>query len=241
MASYETINEWDNPKEEDGQEEVLKVVPTFQSGFKHLLLDSYLNILLIFVPLSFISNNFGCGETLTFFFAILSLAPLAERLGFVTEQLAIHTNETIGGLLNATFGNATELLVAIIAIFKGLYRLVQLSLLGSILSNLLLVLGTSFFVGGLKYKTQYFKRLSSQVNSTLLMLSTMVILVPGMLLASQSVSVSRELMFSRVTSVMMLLLYLAYILFQVWYLHISRGIPSHILWFWSFKMITISY
>ena len=66
----------------------------------------------------------GAGDGWTFTFSLLAIAPLAERLGFVTEQLALHTNETIGGLLNATFGNATELIVAITALKKGLYLLV---------------------------------------------------------------------------------------------------------------------
>ena len=111
-------------------------------------------------------------DWITFTLALLGLAPLAERLGFVTEQLAIHTNETIGGLLNATFGNLTELIVALTALNRGLYRLVQLSLLGSVLSNMLLVLGCAFFFGGLLHKTQKFGTISSQMNATLLMLST---------------------------------------------------------------------
>ena len=86
------------------------------------------------------------GDRLVFIASLLALCPLAERLGFVTEQLAMYTNPTVGGLLNATFGNVTEMLVSILAIHRGLLRVVQLSLLGSVLSNLLLVLGMSFFM-----------------------------------------------------------------------------------------------
>eukprot|EP00320_Phaeocystis_rex_P004556 CAMPEP_0119081152 /NCGR_PEP_ID=MMETSP1178-20130426/115473_1 /TAXON_ID=33656 /ORGANISM="unid sp, Strain CCMP2000" /LENGTH=95 /DNA_ID=CAMNT_0007063817 /DNA_START=1 /DNA_END=285 /DNA_ORIENTATION=- len=85
-----------------------------------------------------------------FTFSLLAIAPFAERLSFVTEQLALHTNETLGGLLNATFGNVTELIVSLLALKVGLLRIVQVSLLGSILSNMLLVLGCAFFFGGLR-------------------------------------------------------------------------------------------
>ena len=192
-----------------------KEPPTFKSGLKEILFNSYLNVLLIFVPVSAYGFSVGWSNEITFFTALLGLAPLAERLGFVTEQLAIHTNDTIGGLLNATFGNATEMMVAVSALFKGLYGLVQLSLLGSVLSNLLLVLGASMFVGGLTRRTQYFKKISSQVNSTLLMISTMGILFPSLLAQSTSETVSNQVLFSRISSVTLLIMYLAYLIFQV--------------------------
>lgn len=155
------------------------------SELKVILLEGPLNPLLFCIPLSFYTYLYQKQEEiptfLPFIFALFSLAPLAERLGFLTEQLSLHTNETIGGLLNATFGNATELIVAIIALYKGLYRLVQLSLLGSILSNMLLVLGSAFFFGGWKKgkgkeKIQRFNPLLNQVNGVLLMISTIMIL-----------------------------------------------------------------
>ena len=96
-----------------------------------------------------ISNQ---SDTIIFVFSLIALCPLAERLGFVTEQLASYTSDTVGGLLNATFGNATELIVSLVAINADLLRVVQLSLLGSVLSNILLVLGTAFFVGGLRFR-----------------------------------------------------------------------------------------
>ena len=142
---YEDAN-----KDAEGQEHP----KTFLSGSKEMLLHGPLNILLLAAPIGLISWSKGWDESITFIFSLLAIAPLAERLGFVTEQLALHTSETIGGLLNATFGNATELIVACTALNKGLYRLVQLSLLGSILSNLLLVLGCSFLFGGYRHKTQ---------------------------------------------------------------------------------------
>ena len=86
-------------------------------------------------------NAANFGDTILFLFSLIALCPLAERLGYLTEQIAMFTNATLGGLLNATFGNLTEMIVSIIAIRENMLRLVQLSLLGSILSNLLLVLG----------------------------------------------------------------------------------------------------
>jgi Ca2+:H+ antiporter len=141
---------------------------------------------------------------------------MAERLGFVTEQLAMHTNETIGGLLNATFGNATELIVAISALYRGLFRLVQLSLLGSVLSNILLVLGCAFWFGGLYHTDQTFGTISSQMNSTLLILATMGILLPTVLSGTNKESRLGELGYSRGTSLVLFFLYFGFIYFQVY-------------------------
>lgn len=94
-----------------------------------VVLVTKMNVLLIFIPLASMANRYRWGDGTLFAFALLGLMPLAERLGFVTEQLAGHTTETTGGLLNATFGNATEMIVSLYAIKGGLLRVVQLSLL----------------------------------------------------------------------------------------------------------------
>ena len=193
---------------------------SFRAGAREIIFNGPLNVLLLCVPCALVSNGLAWDDSVTFFFALLSLAPIAERLGFVTEQLAIHTNETIGGLLNATFGNATELIVAIAALSKGLYKLVQLSLLGSILSNMLLVLGTAFFFGGMRYKTQFFGKVSSQINSTLLMLSTAGVLLPTMLSMSGDETSMNEVDFSRWTSLFLFLGYFAFLYFQVLLLYV---------------------
>jgi Ca2+:H+ antiporter len=188
---------------------------TFKSSAYQIFCTSYLNVLLLATPIALISYAAGGNDIVTFLFSLIALAPLAERLGFVTEQLALHTNETIGGLLNATFGNATELIVSIAALAKGLNRLVQLSLLGSILSNMLLVLGTAFFVGGLHFETQFYNKVSSQVNSTLLMIATMSILFPTALYSSGETSKLGELGLSRGTSIVLFCLYFFFLYFQV--------------------------
>jgi len=146
---------------------------------------------------------------------LLSIAPFAERLGYVTEQLAIHTNDTIGGLLNATFGNATELIISLSALKNGLYRVIQLSLLGSILSNLLLVMGTAFFCGGLKFKTQTYGTISGQINSTLLMIASLSLILPAVLTQTSEENDYDELTLSRVSSVILVSLYICYLYFQL--------------------------
>jgi hypothetical protein len=98
----------------------------------------WFNVFLVLVPLAIISKLANWPQAAQFVLALLAMVPLAERLGFTTESLADHTNDTIGGLMNATMGNMPELIVALFALRDGLLRVVQTSLLGSILSNLLL-------------------------------------------------------------------------------------------------------
>jgi len=114
----------------------------------------YLNVLLLCVPLAIICDAADADKALTFVFSLLAICPLAERLGYVTEDVAKYTNSTLGGLLNATFGNATELIVSLIALGSDKTWIVKASLLGSVLSNLLLVLGCAFLVGGVKVMKQ---------------------------------------------------------------------------------------
>jgi hypothetical protein len=205
---------WSEKKDGDDKDEE-PVVHTFLSTAKVMAVTGPLNIFLLCMPVAMVSYWMHWASGVTFILSLLALAPLAERLGFVTEQLAMHTNETIGGLLNATFGNATELIVAITALKRGLFRLVQLSLLGSILSNMLLVLGTAFWVGGYYHKIQKFGTISSQINSTLLMIATMGILFPTILTNSNEEDNKEELGYSRGTSIVLFTLYFAFLYFQV--------------------------
>ena len=187
----------------------------FVAGAKEVILFGPINFLLPCMIIAFISESVKWPALVTFIFALLAIAPLAERLGYCTEQIAIHTNETIGGLLNATFGNATELIVAISALSQGLYRLVQLSLLGSVVSNLLLVLGTAFWLGGYYNKTMTFSTVTAQVNCALLMVGTMGVMLPTVLSWTGIVNKGGELGFSRASSLVMLLLYGLFLYFQI--------------------------
>ena len=204
----------------------------FAAGAKELLLSGPLNLLLLCTPFAFISYWAHWPLPVTFVLSLLSIAPFAERLGYVTEQLAMHTNDTIGGLLNATFGNATELIISLSALKNGLYRVIQLSLLGSILSNLLLVMGTAFFCGGLKFKTQTYGTISGQINSTLLMIASLSLILPAVLTQTSEENDYDELTLSRVSSVILVCLYCCYLYFQLnthrdAYEHDSEEIKAH--------------
>lgn len=142
---------------------------------------AYLNVLMICIPAAFVARFGDWGENWQFLLSLIGLVPLAERVSFVTEDVAKYTNQTLGGLLNATFGNVTELLVCIFAIKAGLFRVVQLSMLGSVLSNLLLVLGTAFLVGGMRHKEQRFNRSAAVTNTGLLMFAVLALSLPSIL------------------------------------------------------------
>jgi Ca2+:H+ antiporter len=139
-----------------------------------------LNWLLIFVPIA-IGLHYLAPSQHTFLFlaACLGIVPLAGRLGNATEQLALHTGDAIGGLLNATFGNAAELIIAIMALRKGLYPVVKASLTGSIIGNILLVLGGAALAGGLRFKRQTFSSTGACAQATLLTLAAIGLIIPA--------------------------------------------------------------
>lgn len=171
------------------------------------------------VIVSVFIKNLGLPQAYLFTFSLLGIAPLAERLGFVTEQLAVYTGSTVGGLLNATFGNATEMIISLFALKNGLIRVVQLSLLGSILSNMLLVLGCAFFSGGIVHlhEDQKFNQAAAVVNSGLLLMAVMGLLFPAVLHSTHTEiheNIS-ELNLSRFSSCIMLSAYVLYLYFQL--------------------------
>ncbi len=139
-----------------------------------------LNWLLVFVPVSlairFVPqwNN----PTALFICAGLAIIPLAGWMGRATEALAEHLGEGVGGLLNATFGNAAELIIALMALHKGLIGVVKASITGSIIGNILLVLGASMAAGGLKFQHQRFNQTAARSSSTSLMLAAIGLLIP---------------------------------------------------------------
>jgi Ca2+:H+ antiporter len=140
-----------------------------------------LNWLLVFVPLTvWLEHANPDQHTWIFLSACLSILPLAGWLGHATEHLASRTSEAVGGLLNATFGNAAELIIAIAALRQGLFEVVKASLTGSIIGNILLVGGLSMFCGGLKYKQQTFNAAGARTQATLLLLTAFALVVPAM-------------------------------------------------------------
>lgn len=194
--------------------------PTVKQGLLCIIRSSWLNILLVFVPLGW-ASNFVWSPTTTFILNFLAIVPLAKLLGFATEDISLRTGEVIGGLLNATFGNAVELIISIISLTKNLVVVVQASMLGSILSNLLLVLGMCFFCGGCKYKEQVFNITAAQTSASLLFISVVSLLLPaafyGSTTSAEPVEQERAdiLHISRATAIILLIIYFAYLVFQV--------------------------
>ncbi|KDE04303.1 Ca2+:H+ antiporter [Microbotryum lychnidis-dioicae p1A1 Lamole] len=149
------------------------------ASLKALLFSGWLNILLVAVPLSFISHFARWGATADFIISFIAIIPLASLLGDATEQCALKLGQTLGGLMNATFGNAVEAIVGILALTKGELRIVQTSMLGSILSNILLVLGCSFLAAGYKFKESNFQVTAAQASSSLMVLGTTTLVIPA--------------------------------------------------------------
>jgi Ca2+:H+ antiporter len=140
----------------------------------------YLNILFAFAPIAILGQFFGWPATVIFIASALAVIPAAGLLGRATEELAVHTGPRVGGLLNATLGNAAELIITLFAIRAGLLDLVKASITGSILGNVLLVLGFSVLLGGLKNGTQHFDRKQAGLNATQLMLAVLALMIPSL-------------------------------------------------------------
>jgi len=199
--------------------------------------------LLVFVPIGIILGALEQNDSAVFVINFIAIIPLAKLLGDATEELALHTNQSVGGLLNATFGNAVEIIISIIALKEGLIRVVQSSLIGSILSNLLLVLGMCFLFGGVKYPVLKFNQTAAQTSSGVLFIAVLGVVMPVALRAqlvtdlsdlqqqNKSLStyeiipaipdentspiVQRLLLLSRGTAVIMLIIYGLFLFFQL--------------------------
>lgn len=191
-------------------------------GSSEAIFHHRLAFLLVCGPIVLIGDSLELfGEFTAFALAGVALVPLAERLSFVTEQVAAHTNGTIGALLNATFGNAPELLISASALRQGFYRVVQLALLGSILCNLLFVFGVSCLIGGLRYHTQEVRMTSGNVSVGMLLIATSGLILPAALKISNEEMFTKPdnadaaLLFSRFNSCVMFAMYVMYVFFQL--------------------------
>jgi Ca2+:H+ antiporter len=136
--------------------------------------------LLIFIPISIAAKYLNWGDLPVFITSALAIIPLAIWLSTATEEIALVIGPAAGGLLNAVFGNATELIIALVALNAGLIEVVKASITGTIVSNLLLAMGLSMFLGGLRYKEQEFKPIVAQVSGSSMTLATIAILLPTM-------------------------------------------------------------
>ncbi|KOA20113.1 Ca(2+)/H(+) antiporter [Clostridium homopropionicum DSM 5847] len=139
-----------------------------------------LKYMLIFIPISIVGEFLHFSPTVMFILAALSIVPLAGLMGAGTEEISFYTSPKIGGFLNATFGNATELIISIFALKEGLFDVVKASIAGSVIGNVLLVLGASMLAGGIKHKTQKFNKKVSEVSSSMLLFSVIGLSVPAL-------------------------------------------------------------
>src|SRR6188474_3318819 len=145
--------------------------------------------LLVFVPVVFAAEK-AAPESHTFLFvlSVLAIVPLAALLSHATEAVAARTGDAVGGLLNATLGNLTELVIALAALRAGEYMLVKASIAGAIVTNSLFMLGASFLLGGFKYHVQEYNRVSARMQAGLLFLAAVALLVPSAVSEADSVA-----------------------------------------------------
>jgi Ca2+:H+ antiporter len=179
--------------------------------------------LLIFVPVVLVAQRIEPeAHTLLFVFSVLAIVPLAALLSHATEAVAVKTGDTVGGLLNATLGNLTELVIALTALRAGQYTLVKASVAGAIVANTLFLLGGSFLLGGLTHHIQEYNRLNARLQTSLLFLATIAMLIPSAVLEADSMAATA---FTQKLSVGLSgLLILAYVMGLVFSLKTHREI-----------------
>ena len=176
----------------------------------------YLYILLIFIPVTIAGKIMGFSDTMLFVCSALAIIPLAGVMGKSTDDIAGFCGQRVGGLLNATFGNATELIIAFVAMKEGMFDVVKASLAGSVIGNILLVLGMSMLAGGLRYKTQTFNRDSINLTSSMLLFSVLGLAIPAIFthaLPESSLTTEYE-GFSVVVALLMLSVYVMQFVFS---------------------------
>ncbi|BAZ52914.1 calcium/cation antiporter [Nostoc sp. NIES-4103] len=172
--------------------------------------------LLLFIPVSLAAHFLDWGDLIVFITAGLAILPLAAWMGTATEEIAVVVGPTLGGLLNATFGNATELIIALVALNAGLVDVVKASITGSIIGNLLLVMGLSMLLGGLRYKEQKFESIVARVNASSMNLAVIAILLPtAMNYTSIGISQQTVQNLSVAVAVVLILVYALTLLFSM--------------------------
>lgn len=175
----------------------------------------YLYILLVFIPVTIAGKLMGLSDSMLFVCSSLAIIPLAGVMGKSTDDIACFCGQKVGGLLNATFGNATELIIAFVAMKAGMFDVVKASLAGSVIGNILLVLGMSMLAGGIKHKTQTFNRNSINITSSMLLLSVLGLSIPAIFthaLPEESLTAQYEGL-SVIVAVLMLLVYVMQFVF----------------------------
>ncbi|KAF9469298.1 Sodium/calcium exchanger protein-domain-containing protein [Collybia nuda] len=212
--------------------------PSWGASYKSFIFGTYLNVLLIFIPLSFLSHHLHWDAALRFTFSFIAIVPLAKLLGDATEQMSAKMGQTLAGLLNASFGNAVEIIVGVAALLQGELRIVQTSMLGSILSNILLVLGCSFIAAGFKFKESEFQAVGAQASGSFMVLACITLVIPAAYHSTQTTPGGPDgqstvasiisgfsdldpsgkaglLVISRGTAILLLGVYITYLFFQL--------------------------
>lgn len=199
------------------------LTPNKRNSLKIILTCSWINCLLIFIPFGYLAHIFKWSDTWIFTLNFLAILPLSKLYDFATVDVSLRVGQSIGCLLNATFGNAVELIVSIIALSKGEIRVVQTSLLGAIISNLLLILGMSFVIGGFIYHQQVFNQIIAQTSSGLMTLACISLIIPaafnfavnGNTFNDNGGSTRQLVDLSHGSAIILLIIYILYIFFQV--------------------------
>ncbi|KAK5945644.1 hypothetical protein PMZ80_002849 [Knufia obscura] len=212
----------------------------FVRDAKRIITASWINWLLVTVPVGIILgavNDWGglnvVSPSVVFAINAVAIVPLASLLAYATESVASRMGDSWGALLNVTFGNAVEIIVFVLALVAGEVRIVQAAAVGSILSNLLLILGMSFVLGGLRFREQLFNRSVSQLSACLVSLSVISLLLPTAFhaaFADDELANVLVLKVSRGTSVVLLLVYVLYLLFQLKsHAFMYESTPQHVI------------
>ncbi len=175
-----------------------------------------LNLFFVFIPIALTLEFLHADPTAVFLTSALSIIPLAGLMGKATEHLTSHVGTGIGGLLNASLGNAAELIIALVALREGLHDVVKASITGSILGNILLVLGAAMAAGGFRYPQQRFNRTAAGMGASLLLLAAIGLIVPALFhftASAQGAKAEREL--SLVIAVILFIIYLFSLVFSL--------------------------
>ncbi|KAK9819368.1 hypothetical protein WJX81_004642 [Elliptochloris bilobata] len=194
----------------------------------HLFTSNILNVLLLAIPFGWAAHFAHWPAIAVFVLNLLGLVPLALALGELTEDLAIRFGEVVGGLLNATFGNVVELILSIAALTKGLFTVVAMSLLGSVLSNLLLVLGCCFLFGGTRFKEQSFNMMVNKACCSLLFMACIALTIPtaAAYMYSGTVGAKPLANLSHATAIILAFIYLCYLLFTLKTHSAAAAVPA---------------
>jgi Ca2+:H+ antiporter len=188
--------------------------PLKQTIIQKLRIGKVFYWFLLFVPLSIFSALVIKNDTLTFVTCILAIVPLARIMGYTTKEISLQSNPTVSGLFSATFGNAIELIIAIFALRAGLIQVVQASIIGSIIGNILLLIGLSLFTGGLRFKNQRFNNETIAVSSTMLIIVVAGLAIPSVY-SFLNPNGSHIQVLSNAVAIVMTLIYLAGLFFSL--------------------------